>query len=59
MDILQRLPTLYDFSISAKPGDFLDRVAGRVTLVHSDLVAIQRDIATIRQLQSHGFFELA
>ncbi len=56
LEAIERLPSLHRLSVSAKPGSRLGRVAGMVTLVHEDLLTIERDIDTIRHLVREGMF---
>jgi hypothetical protein len=58
LDEIRHLPTLHSMSVSAQPGDTLNRVAGLVTLVHEDIQSIERDINSIRKLVRGGLFEV-
>lgn len=58
LDRLQSLPTLHSLSVATQPGEMLKHVAGRVTLVHPDPLAIERDIAAIRTLERDGIFQV-
>jgi biotin carboxylase len=58
LDEIRRLATLHSFSVGARPGDVLKRVAGVVTLVGEDMQSIERDIAMIRVLERDGMFEV-
>ena len=58
VDFLQQLPTLSSMSIVQEPGTWVERVAGRVTLISADPPAIDRDIQSIRALEAAGMFEV-
>jgi biotin carboxylase len=58
LEQLQQLATLHSMSISSKPGDLVGRVAGLITLIDADIRAIERDISTIRALESEGIFDV-
>lgn len=55
---LKRLPTLHSMSVASEPGVEVGRVAGIVTLVSDDRAALRRDVDRVRELQSHGIFEV-
>ena len=53
---IQALPTFHSMSIASQHGETIDGVAGRVTLLHAEWNAIQRDLSKIRELEANGMF---
>jgi biotin carboxylase len=58
LDQLESLASLYSLSVVQQPGTWVERIAGRVTLVSSQAEVIERDIALIHSLERDGIFEV-
>ena len=56
LERIEGLATLHKLSFGAKPGEPLPRVAGLVTLVSEDRLAIERDVLLIRELERGGLY---
>jgi hypothetical protein len=59
LEQIEQLPTVHSVSAVRTAGQTLGRVAGRVTLIAEDRVAMDRDLERIEQLESAGIFEVA
>jgi len=57
LERIEALATLHKLSFGAKPGEPLPRVAGLVTLVSEDRLAIERDVRLIRELERGGLYQ--
>ena len=55
---VKALRSFHGMRIAAKVGEDLPRVAGIVTLMHSDQAVLSEDIQSIRELQLSGFYEI-
>jgi biotin carboxylase len=57
LERIEALATLHKLSFGVKPGEPLPRVAGLVTLVSEDRLAIERDVNLIRELERGGLYQ--
>jgi biotin carboxylase len=58
LEAVKALRSFNRMRIGARLGEPLPRVAGIVTLMHSDQTVLAEDIKTIRELQSSGFYQI-